>query len=260
MYTHLLTGVPYSFTVHGYDEFDNPKALGLSYKVEHASFVATVSSYSRSQLMRWARIEDWSKIAVIHCGLGEESYATVDSVPKPNRFVSVGRLCKEKAQLVLLEALSQLVQEDIDAEVVFVGDGEMRMPLEQRVDELKLRDHVRITGWLDGNGVRDELVSARALVHPSFADGLPIVIMEAMALRRPVITCYIAGTPELVREGETGWLVPASSVDDLAGAMKRCLATSVPDLAQMGENARVRVRERHRVDAQAAKLGQLFTK
>ncbi len=117
---------------------------------------------------------------------------------------------------------------------------------------------MRITGWISGDEVRDEILAARALVLPSFAEGLPVVIMEAMALRRPVISTYVAGIPELVRPGEHGWLVPAGDVDALADAMQACLDAPVTTLARMGEAAHARVVERHDVDEAGAALAGLM--
>ena len=117
---------------------------------------------------------------------------------------------------------------------------------------------MRITGWISGEQVRDEILAARALVLPSFAEGLPIVIMEAMALKRPVISTFVAGIPELVQPGEHGWLVPAGDVEALADVMRACLETPGEMLDRMGEAAHKRVIERHSVDTQAAKLSKLF--
>ena len=99
--------------------------------------------------------------------------------------------------------------------LVLAGDGELRDDIEALVVEHRLEERVRITGWIDGEQVRDEILAARALVLPSFAEGLPVVIMEAMALRRPVISTFVAGIPELVAPGEHGWLVPAGDVEAL---------------------------------------------
>ena len=117
---------------------------------------------------------------------------------------------------------------------------------------------VRITGWISSEQVRDEILAARALVLPSFAEGLPVVIMEAMALRRPVISTFVAGIPELVQPGEHGWLVPAGDVDALAQAMQACLDAPAETRARMGEAAYQRVLARHNVDTQSAKLTELF--
>ena len=106
--------------------------------------------------------------------------------------------------------------------------------------------------------MREQILAARALVLPSFAEGLPIVIMEAMALKRPVISTFVAGIPELVQPGEHGWLVPAGDVEALADVMRACLEAPAETLARMGEAAHKRVVERHSVDTEAAKLNKLF--
>jgi colanic acid/amylovoran biosynthesis glycosyltransferase len=134
----------------------------------------------------------------------------------------------------------------------------MRGDLETLIARYGLGRQVRITGWISSDQVRDEILAARALVLPSFAEGLPVVIMEAMALRRPVISTFVAGIPELVAPGKHGWLVPAGDVEALASAMQACLDTAPEEIARMGEAARERVLERHDVDREAGKLIGLF--
>ena len=134
----------------------------------------------------------------------------------------------------------------------------MRPVIEERILRLGLQHRVRVTGWISSAQVREELLGARALVLPSFQEGLPVVIMEAMALRRPVISTYIAGIPELVIPGETGWLIPAGDVGDLVNAMDACLRMPDEDVRTMGIAARKRVLERHSIDKEAAKLAALF--
>jgi glycosyltransferase involved in cell wall biosynthesis len=121
-----------------------------------------------------------------------------------------------------------------------------------------LRDQVRITGWISGREVQEELQRARALVLASFGEGLPVVIMEAMALSKPVISTYVAGIPELVADGETGWLIPAGDEVRLAAAMHACLQTDSATLRSMGRAARTRVLANHDVDKEASKLAELF--
>ena len=146
----------------------------------------------------------------------------------------------------------------IEFELVLAGDGEMRTEIEALVEKYGLSKRVRITGWISGEKVRNEILAARGLVLPSFAEGLPVVIMEAMALRRPVLTTYVAGIPELVRPGENGWLIPAGSLDDLASAMEEFLNCPDGELTRMGEEAYRRVLERHSIDVEAGKLSALF--
>jgi glycosyltransferase involved in cell wall biosynthesis len=130
----------------------------------------------------------------------------------------------------------------------------MRAEIEKMVREFGLQDRVRITGWISGDRVREEILAARAMVLPSFAEGLPVVIMEAFALRRPVITTYIAGIPELVKAGENGWLIPAGSICALTAAMEDCLSRSTDDIQRMGDAGRLIVIERHSIDIEAGKL------
>lgn len=259
MLVSMLCGLPYSFTAHGPDEFDRPEALHLREKVARAAFVVTVSAYGRSQMLRWVRHEDWHKVRVVHCGVDAAFLqAPIQPVAAVPRLVCVGRLSGQKGQLLLLEAASRLKRDGVAFELVLAGDGEMRDSIEAAIAQHALADRVRITGWISAAQVRDELIAARALVLPSFAEGLPVVVMEAMALGRPVLSTYIAGTPELVVPGETGWLVPAGDVDALVEAMKTCLAAGVTELDAMGQAARARVARRHDVAHEAAKLASLI--
>lgn len=259
MLVRALGGPPYSFTVHGPEEFDKPEALGLHTTCRHAAFVVAISSFGRSQLYRWLAHADWARVKVVHCGLDAEFHrGALATAPAAPRLVCVGRLCEQKGQLLLLQALRQLRDRGIVVQLVLAGDGEMRAEIGALVDALALRSQVRITGWIGSEQVRDEIVAARALVLPSFAEGLPVVIMEAMALRRPVISTYVAGIPELVRDGDTGWLAPAGDIDALARAIELCAATSPEELVRMGECARARVLERHDIDREARKLCEHF--
>jgi len=259
MLTHVLGGPPYSFTVHGPEEFDKPQFIGLAEKVRRASFVVAISSFGRSQLFRWVDCLAWPKVKVVHCGLDRAFHAVAPTDPSvAPRLVCVGRLCEQKGQLLLVEAAHRLMQQGVPLELVLAGDGEMRDEIERLIEARGLHEQVRITGWLSSAQVRDEILASRALVLPSFAEGLPVVIMESMALRRPVVSTYVAGIPELVREGESGWLFPAGDLQALVAAMAACLAASPEQLARMAESAHARVLARHDIDTEAAKLAALF--
>lgn len=261
MLVNALGGPGYSFTVHGPEEFDKPQFIHLGEKIRRSRFVVAISSFCRSQLYRWVEHTHWTKVQVVHCGLepafhsGEVTYP-----PDVPRLVCVGRLCEQKGQLLLLQALATLRQRGVACELVLAGDGEMRPEVEAFIALHELELQVRITGWISGAQVREELLAARAMVLPSFAEGLPVVIMEAMALRRPVLTTAVAGIPELVSQGEAGWLFSAGAVDELANAMAQCLATPASQLATMGIAAHQRVLQRHSIDTEAAKLAALFRK
>jgi colanic acid/amylovoran biosynthesis glycosyltransferase len=257
--TRLLGGPPYSFTVHGPEEFDRPDNLSLAEKIAHSAFVVGVSSFGRSQLYRWCSYSHWPRINTVRCGVDAAFLGDgPQPVPDTNRLVCVGRLSEQKGQLLLLEALGQLAAQGVAFEMVLAGDGPMRGVIEEQIKRLKLEGRVRITGWLSNEAVRQEILAARALVLPSFAEGLPVVLMEALALGRPVVTTYIAGIPELVENGANGWLIPAGSVEALVEALRQVLQASVERLTQMGKAGAVRVAAMHDAGGEAAKLLGLF--
>lgn len=257
MLAQVLGGPPYSFTVHGTDEFMRP--MGLDEKIHWASFVVAVSSFIRSQLYMLSRRADWHKVKVIHCGIEREFYADQSaSIPANPRLICVGRIYSVKGQLLLIEAAARLKADGVPFEVVLAGDGPQREAAEELISRHHLEDHIRITGWISSAQVREEILAARALVLPSFSEGLPVAVMEAMALRRPVLATYVAGVPELVHHGENGWLFPAGSAEALADAMRECLASRPEKIQSMGDAAYARVIEHHSVEIETGKLAGLF--
>jgi glycosyltransferase involved in cell wall biosynthesis len=259
MLIHVLGGPTWSMTVHGPAEFDRKPLLNLPEKIERSNFVVAISSYGRSQLYRCVSHEKWSKIHVVRCGLESDFYqnATVTQY-NSRRIVCVGRLSEPKGQLLLLQAVKLLHERGLYCELVLAGDGEMRAEIERAIAENELGDRVRLTGWISSEQVRSEILASAAMVLPSFAEGLPVVIMEAMALRRPVISTYVAGIPELVIPGQHGWLIPAGDVDALVQALQELLNTPASVLAEMGSDCRERVVAFHNVDMEAEKLHKLF--
>lgn len=259
MLVRLLGGPSYSFTVHGPEEFDKPEFIRLDMKVGHSAFVVAITSYCRSQIYRWIPHSDWHKVKVVHCGIDSAFHDKLpDAFPSLPRLVCVGRLCEQKGQLILLEAAALLRKKSIDFELVLAGDGEMRDVLEKQIVRLGLQEQVEITGWISSDQVREEILNSRAMVLPSFAEGLPVVLMEAMALKRPVITTYIAGIPELVKSGKNGFLCPAGDVNALAQHMETCLLAAPESLQVLGEHAQLSVLANHNIDIEAAKLARLF--
>lgn len=260
MLVRELGGPPYSFTAHGSDIMDRPAQMGLADKIGGAAFVAAVCWYGRSQILRWIPQSLWSKVHVIGCGL-EPGYG--EGLPPAaehnHRLLCVGRLSKEKGQLLLIEAAAMAAAAGQPIDIVLAGDGPMRPEVELLIARHGLAGRVRITGWLDAQGIQNEIRQARALVVPSLSEGLPVVIMEAMASRRPVIAPYLAGIPELVIQGETGWLYPTGHVAALAAAMQACLATHAGQLERMGAAAHCCVWADHNVDTEARKLARLLS-
>jgi colanic acid/amylovoran biosynthesis glycosyltransferase len=254
----LLGGPAYSFTAHGPEEWDKPSQLGFEDKVRHAAFAVTISDFGRSQLFRWCKREDWSKVHVVRCGL-DESFLEQEPTPMPSapRLVNVGRLNEQKGQLLLIEAAGQLKARGVQFELVLVGDGELRKPIEARISELGLDAIVNITGWVSSDRVKEELLASRALVLPSFAEGLPIVLMEALALGRPVVTTRIAGIPELVDES-CGWVVAPGSVEALVHALAELLSQETDALVAKGKAGVERVRRLHDARTNARQLAELI--
>ena len=250
-----LGGPTWSLTVHGPPEFEKPGQIGLRQKIASAERVFGVSHYGRAMLTRNARPEDWHKIHVLRCGLDEVFIdAPERPIPAAMRLVSVGRLCEQKAPHILIEAAARLVKSGLPLELVLVGDGELRPMVEQQIAEHGIQRNVTITGWASAAQVREEIERSRALVLPSFAEGLPVVLMEALALRRPVVSTYIAGIPELVKPGRSGWLVPAGSVEHLEEAMREVLATPEARLLEMGRYGRAEALCMHDVRLNAEQL------
>ena len=255
----LWGSAPYSVTIHGSDEWDRPLQWALKDKVQHAAFVVAISSFTRAQLMRWIRLQDHDKLHVVHCGVDDPFLQTPGSaVPDNQRLICVGRLCNEKAQPLLLDALVLLRQRGLRPQLVLAGDGELRGRIEAAIAAHGLANQVTLIGWVDGQRVREEILASRALVMPSCMEGLPVALLEAMTLQRPVITTYVGGIPELVRPGREGWLVQAGSAEAVADAIEACLGTPIDTLSTMGANGRARIVERHRVADCAEQLGRLF--
>ncbi len=261
MLCQALGGPSYSFTVHGPEEFDKPAAIALSEKIQRAAFVVAVCSFGRSQLLRWCDYPQWAKILVVRCGV-DSTFLSQPYVPLPAQpqFVCVARLSEQKGHLTLIEAASQLAAKGFKFKLVLVGDGPLRRPIEAMISQLGLKDHVEITGWATNAEVQQQILNAQVMVLPSFAEGLPVGIMEALALARPVISTYIAGIPELVEPGQCGWLVPSGSSEALAGAMGTAMQTPLEELERMGKEGARRVALHHNVQTEARKLVEWFRK
>jgi len=254
-----LYATRYSFTVHGPYEFDKPEALSLGLKIEHAAFVIAVSSFARSQLFRWCGHKHWEKIHVVHCALGSDFLESeIIPVPDNHRFVCVGRLCKQKGQLLLIEAIHRIVKQGIPVELVLAGDGPMRNELETLIKHYHLSAHIQITGWISGMQIQEEIIGSRAFVLPSFAEGLPVALMEACALHRPSVMTYIAGIPELIQSGDSGWLVPSGSIKLLGDALIQLLNTPTDELDVMSGKAYRRLCLNHDIRSECATLKTLF--
>jgi glycosyltransferase involved in cell wall biosynthesis len=255
---HAVSGIPYSFTVHGPDEFDEPGHIDLRGKIADARFVVAISNYGRSQLCRWAGVGDWKKLVVVGCGLGEDQLGGgVSGAEKDIDLCTVARLAPQKGLPLLIDALALLAERGERPSLVLIGDGPMRSELEAQVRVRGLEAQVRFFGSRDGATVTDTLRRSKVMVLPSFAEGLPVVIMEALACGTPVVTTAIAGIPELVDDA-CGWVIPAGSAEALADALAAALASPAAAREARGRAGRERVLERHDARANAALLARYF--
>jgi len=253
-----MGGPGFSLTVHGPDEFDAPARHMIAAKVAAARFAVGISDFTAAQLQRWSSPAQATKIHVVRCAVDERFFAAARPIGPARQLVCVGRLCPQKGQLVLVKAFARLAAEDSTASLLLAGDGEMRPAIEGLIAAHGLESRVRLTGWVDESQVRQHVLDSRCFVLPSFAEGLPVSIMEAFALGRPVISTYVAGIPELVRPGENGWLVPAGNVDALFGAMHEALSAPVAQLEAFAAAGARAVRERHDIATEAARLEKLL--
>ena len=254
----LWGGPTYSFTVHGPDEFDAPGAIDLGGKIAGAAFVAGISSYGRSQLMRWATPEDWHKVEIVRCGVDRDFLDAAPSDPPDNATLCcVARLGAQKGLHILVDAVALVAAEHPDLRVIVLGEGPLRASLEAQAAGRRVSDNIIFAGLASSDAVRGHLTAARAFVLPSFAEGLPVVLMEALALRRPVITTWVAGIPELV-DAQVGWLSPPGDVTALASSIRAALNTPVDLLAAMGGVGHARVRALHDAEQNGAQMAALF--
>lgn len=259
LFTNTLGGPPFSFTFHGPEIFESISPRCLRAKIHAAAFVVAISHHGFSALERWSDPDNWSKLRLIRCGTDEQFLAEKETAPPAEqRVVCVARLSPVKGHLVLLDALAKLVEQGFDPQLSLVGDGDFRPAIERRARALGVFDRIRWCGWLSGDGVRDEVLASRLMVLPSFDEGLPVVFMESLALHRPVISTYIAGIPELIENDNTGWVVPAGSVDHLVDALREALSLDDESLMKIARNGAAAVRERHDSQKEAARLAALF--
>ena len=259
MLASSMTGIPFSFTVHGPHEFYVVSQIALGEKIARAKFVSCISSFCKSQCMGWSDPKHWYKLKEIHCGLDDRFLKEEPSpILDQPRLLCVGRLCADKGQTLLIEAIAKLRAQGVELHLELIGDGPTRGEVEAAITRYGLEKSVTLSGWKSSEEIACALRSALVFVLPSFAEGLPVVIMEALAMGRPVIATYVAGNPELVHPGENGWLVPAGDVEALAAAIREALNTPIARLMEMGACGRKAVLDRHDIRKEATKLRNLF--
>jgi colanic acid/amylovoran biosynthesis glycosyltransferase len=249
----------WSFTMHGPAEFYDVTIHRLAEKVAASDFVACISDFCRSQLMGVAAREHWQKLHVVHCGVDTEEFASVERGPHTAgvSVLSVGRLVDRKGHAVLLEAVRRLRAGGIDVRAIVVGDGPARGQLGALAEELGIAAAVEFAGAVGQDEIRRFYESADVFCAPSFAEGVPVVLMEAMAMGLPVVATRVMGVPELVEDRVSGKLVAPGRADLLAEAIGE-LAAEPAERRRLGEAGRSRVIAEFDIDRSAAQLQRLF--
>eukprot|EP00456_Euglypha_rotunda_P050720 TRINITY_DN40850_c0_g1_i1.p1 TRINITY_DN40850_c0_g1~~TRINITY_DN40850_c0_g1_i1.p1 ORF type:complete len:395 (-),score=22.85 TRINITY_DN40850_c0_g1_i1:181-1365(-) len=254
------SGLPWSLTLHGISETDYPAGLLLAEKLEQASFVACASYFMRAQAMRIVAPSHWGKMGVVRCGID------LAVLPKarphlggaPAKIICVGRLSPEKGHFGLLDALAGIASQGVEFEVIIVGDGPTGTSIKLRAAQLGLLGRIRFAGALAESDTLAEISAADLLVLPSLMEGLPVVLIEAMALHRPVVASQVAGIPELIDDSGAGLMFTPSDWDDLARKLSAMIAAR-GGWQRMGDAGRVRVEEEFRVELSAARMARLFS-
>jgi glycosyltransferase involved in cell wall biosynthesis len=242
MLVKTVFGYGFSFTVHGPDEFYDAAGYNLPEKILAADFVFCISHYARSQVMKLSPVQAWPKFDVCRLGVDTQRF-----IPAPKskqtgtcNLLCVGRLTPAKGQAILLEAVAQLQKLGIFVTLTLVGMGPDEQSLRQYAERLGIGGQVQFTGAVDQDHILDYYQAADMFVLPSFAEGLPVVLMEAMAMEIPCITTAITGIPELIDNGRDGLLVPASDSEGLTQAIEQLVKDPVLR-RQLGKAGRLKV-------------------
>lgn len=249
----------WSFTIHGFQDFVDDAIARLDLKAASAKFVVCISDFTKSQLCRVTDPRHWDRFHVIRCGIDLNAFPPRAARPirKVPRIISVARLSPEKGHLILLRALHLLLGEGVEVELQIVGSGPFEGAIQREAELLGIRDAVTFTGELLPEDVSKSLADADIFCLPSFSEGLPVSIMEAMAVGTPVVSTWISGIPELAINEFSALTVPASNIIALAAALKRIIIDE--DLRNtLVQNARGEVERMHSIETNAGKLLSLF--
>ena len=256
---HALGGPTYSFTVHGPSELEPPSAWSTREKVSDACFVVGISQFTKDKILAVTPAEHRHKVHLVRVGLELDGRpAPPVPIPAEPRILCVARLSEEKGLLVLVGAIARVRARGVDVQLDILGEGPMRAVLEKEIERLALGACVRLRGWVDEAGIEAALATSRGLVLASFAEGLPVVLMESFRAARPVVATRVGGVAELVEPGVSGWLVPPHDEEALAQAIQALLEAPVERLDAMGRAGRAAVREKHDVATECEKLARLY--
>ncbi len=254
----------FSMTVHGPDEFYDVTLYHLKEKIERANFICCIGFYAKSQLMRLSSSTYWHKLEVSPLGVDIERYVpsikcsrTAYSLVLPCQLICVGRLVSTKGQFILLSAVKKLLEQGYAIHLNLVGDGPDKESLKKEIDEQHLQAFITLSGALNQAQVLECYQKADIFVLASFAEGIPISLMEAMAMEIPCIATSINGIPELIGSSQEGLLVIPADVESLAQAIKE-LIDSPKRCQELGKAGRARIKEKYNLQNNSQKLVDIF--
>ncbi len=250
-----------SATIHGPDEFQDPAGFYLRQKIAAFDMLVAISDYGRGQLMRFSESSQWDKLHVVRLGVDPVAYSPrpFRYNPAPFEILCVGRLAPVKGQRVLIAAMDRLLKQGRSVRLRLVGDGPDRESIEQEIVRRGLEGHVIVEGRLNADRVRALYDQTDIFALASFAEGIPVVLMEAMAMEIACVATLITGIPELIRQEVDGLLVRPSSDEELAIAIARLLDDSALR-ARLGTSARQRVLEHYDLARNVQQLAELLRK
>ena len=254
----LTPRITYSLSIHGSAEFFHVDSWCVKPKVEGAAFVRCISHFCRAQVMAWTRPDLWKNYHVVHCGVDPTAYQPcVRCASGTLRILTVGRFDAIKGYSILLQACKDLSERGVDWRLDMVGDGHLRFHLQARIGELGLEDRVRLSGAVGQDNIQKHFDDADVMVISSFMEGIPVVLMEAMAKEMAVVATRVGGIPELIDDGKTGLLVIPGSVQSLADALEH-LARRPELLEGLGRPARARILAEFSVEGLGREMASLF--
>jgi colanic acid/amylovoran biosynthesis glycosyltransferase len=251
--------VTISVTFHGQAEFVNPDGFRLPEKIRASLFCRAISLYGRSQMLKSMPYEEWPKIEVSFLGVDTNEFSPrpFRAAPDPFQIACVGQLAPVKGQHMLVAAMEILVREGRRVILRIAGDGPDRVSLERDIVNRKLERHVVMEGFLNQDKLRQLYAACDVLALPSFAEGIPVVLMEAMAMEIPCVATWITGIPEIIGHETDGLLVPPGDAEALARAIVRLMDDS--ELRRgLGQRARLKILEKFDLRRNTGHLASVF--
>ena len=259
LYVRRVFGFGYSITVHGPDEFYDARGQCLAEKIAAADFLVCISSFARSQLMLLSPRIHWNKFVVSRLGVDPRLFSPAEQASEKERpeILCIGRLTPAKGQHLLIDAVERLAQQGRRVRLRLVGGGPDEPSLREHAAQIMMAENVIFEGAVNQDRIRTLYAAADIFCLPSFAEGVPVVLMEAMAMGIACVSTNITGIPELIRNGIDGLLVPPADLDALVDA----LATLMDDPAlreRLGASGRGRILEHYNLERNVEQLARHF--